>query len=89
MFLVEHEVRQSRPAFYILMGRLEQGGFVVSELLSRSVQGQTLNERTYQITKEGRRMLQAAFEFYDHLKNISDSETTQPAGISDGLPLEG
>ena len=73
-YLLEHGVKQSRPAFYILMGRLEDSGCVESQLHSRPIRGQSLNERAYKITDEGRQLLNSAFAFYDQLQR----ELTQP-----------
>jgi DNA-binding PadR family transcriptional regulator len=57
-------VRRSGPAFYQMMARLEDAGLVEGWYEQRSVAGQHLKERSYRLTKPGRRALEGTRSFY-------------------------
>jgi DNA-binding PadR family transcriptional regulator len=66
--LVSHGVRNSAPAFYQMMGRLEDAGLVEGWYDQRVVGGQHLKERRYRLTKAGARAVAETRNFYlDHL----------------------
>jgi DNA-binding PadR family transcriptional regulator len=75
MFMENNGIKQSLPAFYLLMGRLDENGYVVTETHTRRDYGQTLNERSYEITEEGRRQLISASTFYESLKKLQTSNS--------------
>jgi len=62
--LVAHRVRSSGPAFYQMMGRLEQGGLVDGWYDQKLVDGQNLKERRYRLTRRGARALADTRRFY-------------------------
>jgi DNA-binding PadR family transcriptional regulator len=62
--LVAHGVRSSGPAFYQMMSRLEDAGFVEGEYTQRVVAGQNLKERQYRLTRAGARAVEATRSFY-------------------------
>lgn len=57
-------IRKSGPAFYQLMARLEDVGFVRGWYEQEIVNGQIIRERNYEITAAGLRAWQASCEFY-------------------------
>src|SRR5262245_31477815 len=59
-------VRNSGPAFYQMMSRLEEAGFVEGWYEQTVVEGQNLKERRYRITKDGKRALDETRNFYLH-----------------------
>src|SRR6185295_5881722 len=62
--LVAHGVRSSGPAFYQMMGRLEDAGMVDGRYEQRLVDGQNLKERRYRLTKRGARAHDDTRRFY-------------------------
>jgi DNA-binding PadR family transcriptional regulator len=62
--LAAYGVRRSAPAFYQMMARLEDAGLVEGWYEQRNVAGQHLKERSYRLTKPGRRALDATRSFY-------------------------
>jgi DNA-binding PadR family transcriptional regulator len=62
--LAAHRVRSSGPAFYQMMARLEQAGFVDGRYEQTVVHGQTLKERRYRLLRPGRRALDDTRRFY-------------------------
>jgi hypothetical protein len=66
--LAEYGVRNSAPAFYQMMGRLEDGDLVEGEYVGKVIKGQHVKERHYTLTKVGKRALSATRTFYvNHL----------------------
>src|SRR5579863_8816634 len=57
-------VRNSAPAFYQMMGRLEETGLVEGWYEQKLVGGQNIKERRYRITRGGRRALDETRVFY-------------------------
>lgn len=57
-------MRRSGPAFYQVMARLEDGGWVTGEYRQRMDNGQTIRERCYSLTPAGHRAWRASAEFY-------------------------
>ncbi|WP_010586321.1 hypothetical protein [Schlesneria paludicola] len=55
---------QSRPAFYQLMARLEEAGFVGGKPVQKIVEGITVTERQYKITAPGKRAVSETKAFY-------------------------
>ncbi len=51
--LARHGVRRSGPAFYQMMARLEDAGFVDGEYDQKIVDGQIIKERRYTLTPPG------------------------------------
>ena len=62
--LAEEGSRQSGPAFYQMMARLEAALLVCGWYESYSVDGQTIKERKYEITPVGKRAFQEVQSFY-------------------------
>jgi DNA-binding PadR family transcriptional regulator len=62
--LADYGVRNSAPAFYQMMARLEDGAFVEGAYVSRVINGQHLKERHYELTAAGKRALSATRTFY-------------------------
>lgn len=66
---VRHElralrVRQSGPAFYQMMARLEKAGLITGWYTQEVIEGQIIKERNYRATAQGRRALQESLRFY-------------------------
>ena len=59
--------KKSGPAFYQLMARLEEAGFVQGEYSQKIVEGQIIKERFYRVTGQGERALQQTLQFYQSL----------------------
>ena len=62
--LAAHDVKNSAPAFYQMMGRLEDAGLVEGRYDQRVVAGQHLKERSYRITRAGTRAVSDTRAFY-------------------------
>ena len=62
--LAAHAVKNSAPAFYQMMGRLEDAGLVEGRYDQRVVAGQHLKERSYRITRAGMRAVADTRAFY-------------------------
>ena len=57
-------VRQTGPAFYQMMARLEEAGLAEGWYDQKVVAGQIIKERHYRITPAGRRAWREARDFY-------------------------
>src|SRR4051812_40061641 len=66
--LAESEVHRTGPAFYQLMARLGDAGFVEGRYDQKVVDGQILKERRYRITGDGVAVLDEVRDFY--LENV-------------------
>lgn len=77
--LAERGVSKSGPAFYQLMARLEDGGFVEGWYDQKVVDGQLFKERRYRITGDGVEAMQAVCEFY-----FEDLESVRRLGLLGG-----
>src|SRR6185369_7323660 len=62
--LARHGVRRSGPAFYQMMARLEDAGFVDGEYDQKVVSGQIIKERRYTLTDRGEAAWSATRAFY-------------------------
>jgi len=62
--LASHGVRNSAPAFYQMMARLEVAGLVEGRYDQKLVAGQNVKERRYRVTKAGERSVDATRNFY-------------------------
>ena len=62
--LTSFGVRNSGPAFYQMMGRLEEAGLVEGWYEQKILAGQTLKERRYRLTKTGLRAVSDTRAFY-------------------------
>jgi DNA-binding PadR family transcriptional regulator len=62
--LKRYRVRQSGPAFYQMMARLEKSGLVKGWYTQDVVDGQIIKERRYRITAAGERSWQESRKFY-------------------------
>ena len=65
--LKQARVTHSGPAFYQMMSRLEDAGFVFGWYSQKVVAGQIIKERHYRITPAGRRAFKEARDFYARL----------------------
>jgi len=59
-----HGARRSGPAFYQMMGRLEDAGLVRGRYEQRTVDGQSIKERLYEITAAGAAAWESTRDFY-------------------------
>jgi len=62
--LAAHGIRNSAPAFYQMMGRLEDARLVDGSYDQKVVAGQHVKERRYRITKVGARAVLETRNFY-------------------------
>src|SRR3954449_3032964 len=62
--LEENGERKSGPAFYQMMARLEDGGFVRGHYDQKIVEGQIIKERRYCVVAAGFSACRRAYEFY-------------------------
>lgn len=62
--LAARGVKKSGPAFYQLMARLEDAGFVKGWYEQKIVDGQIIKERRYQIKGQGSRACEKTRDFY-------------------------
>jgi DNA-binding PadR family transcriptional regulator len=69
-------VRQSGPAFYQMMARLEDAGLLEGWYEQQVVEGQTIKERWYRITRRGRSAWQESRAFY--VRMIADEGGEEP-----------
>ena len=67
--LAEHGARKSLAAFYQLMMRLEDAGFVAGWYEQQVVDSQLLKERHYKITAAGVAAWQSVVDFYGTVPN--------------------
>ena len=67
-------IRRSGPAFYQLMARLEDAGWVEGTYHQDVVEGQMIRERHYTVTVAGARAWRASRDFY--VKAIQGFEST-------------
>jgi len=56
--------RKTGPAFYQMMGRLEDSGFVRGEYDQQVIDGQIIKQRRYRITAVGKRAWTRSRDFY-------------------------
>jgi DNA-binding PadR family transcriptional regulator len=64
LLLMQSGTKKSGPAFYQLMGRLEEAGFVEGEYSQKIVEGQIIKERSYRVTGQGERAMRQTLQFY-------------------------
>src|SRR4051812_16005084 len=62
--LSAHAIRNSAPAFYQMMARLEDAGLVEGWYDQKLVQGQNVKERRYKLTRRGERAIADTRAFY-------------------------
>jgi DNA-binding PadR family transcriptional regulator len=62
--LAAHAVKSSAPAFYQMMGRLEDADLVEGWYDQKLVGGQHVKERRYRVTRRGERALADTRAFY-------------------------
>jgi DNA-binding PadR family transcriptional regulator len=62
--LADHGIRNSGPAFYQMMGRLEEGGLVEGWYDGKIIDRQHVKERRYRLTKAGARAAEDTRAFY-------------------------
>jgi DNA-binding PadR family transcriptional regulator len=77
--LKRYRVRQSGPAFYQMMARLETAGVVEGWYEKQTAGGQSVKERWYRITADGRRAWRASRRFYEQTIEAADGEGLAPA----------
>jgi DNA-binding PadR family transcriptional regulator len=69
--LAAYGVRNSGPAFYQMMSRLEEAGLVEGWYEQAVVEGQHLKERRYRLTRDGKRALDETRNFYLHRATLA------------------
>ena len=62
--IAEIGVQQSQPAFYRLMQRMEQQGFVSGRYVNGVTDGQIVRERHYRSSRDGKDAIEEARDFY-------------------------
>ena len=62
--LAEQRVHKTGPAFYQMMARLEDSGFVQGWYNQKIVEGQIIKERQYKITSLGIEAWESVRDFY-------------------------
>ena len=62
--LAVHGVRRTGPAFYQMMARLEDAGWVAGAYTQQIVDGQIIKERRYRLTAGGLRAWNRTRDFY-------------------------
>jgi DNA-binding PadR family transcriptional regulator len=62
--LARHGARRTAPAFYQMMARLEDAGWVDGFYTQQIVEGQIIKERGYRVTIAGQRAWTATRDFY-------------------------
>lgn len=72
--LKRYRVRQSGPAFYQMMARLERSELVEGWYTQEVVDGQIIKERCYRLTKPGRAAWQECRRFYEEAIGALDDE---------------
>ena len=72
--LAKAKVRQTGPAFYQMMARLEDTGLVKGWYVNKTVKGQIVKERRYRLKKAGARCWEETRDFY--LANVRAVEGT-------------
>ena len=75
--LRRYRLRQSGPAFYQMMARLESSNLVKGWYTQEVVEGQIIKERHYHLTAEGSRAWRACRAFY--MEAIDAAEGQDPA----------
>ena len=65
--LANNGTKKSGPAFYQLMARLEEAGFVEGEKSQKIIEGQIIRERFYRISAAGARAKRETYRFYESL----------------------
>jgi len=63
--LASYGLKHSAPAFYQMMGRLEEAGLVEGWYDQRLVAGQSIKERRYRLTRSGTRAVAETRAFYE------------------------
>jgi DNA-binding PadR family transcriptional regulator len=76
--LARHRVRRTGPAFYQMMARLEDAGWVDGFYTQRVEDGQMLKERWYRITSPGTRAWTDTRDFYAE----TAARLGRPAGVA-------
>lgn len=61
---------RSHPAFYMLMGRMEESGLIDGEYYSHMSGNQFIRERHYSLTKLGKAVYNHVLEFYSSRHKI-------------------
>lgn len=61
-------IKQSLPAFYILMDRMEDAGYLKGKMECKVVHGQTIRYKVYTITYAGKRALKTTLDFFNNLQ---------------------
>lgn len=68
-------VRQTGPAFYQMMSRMERAGWVEGWYEQAEVEGQVVKTRRYRLTEEGAQALRQTREFYlESLRGLDENE---------------
>lgn len=62
--LSEAKVRQSGPAFYRMMARIEDAGLADGFYVQEVIEGQIIKERHYRLTEAGRQAWDSTRRFY-------------------------
>jgi DNA-binding PadR family transcriptional regulator len=77
--LKRYRVRQSGPAFYQMMARLENAGLVSGWYTQTIIDGQMIKERHYRVTQTGAVAWRQCRSFYEHAIGAAGGEDVVPA----------
>ena len=78
--LKPYRVRQSGPAFYQMMARLEKAGLVSGWYTQEVIEAQIIKERNYRVTAEGRRAWRESLRFYERAMEAAAASSEQQDG---------
>lgn len=78
--LLTFGVRNSAPAFYQMMARLEGGGLVEGWYDQKLVGGQNVKERRYRITPSGTQSVASTREFYLSRQSLAQPKQSPSHG---------
>ena len=69
--LAGRKMKKTGPAFYQMMSRLEESGFVKGKYQQKTLDdGQVVKERFYRITGQGVKAMQANISFYSNMEGV-------------------
>ena len=80
-------VRNSGPAFYQMMARLEEAGLVDGGVRAKILAGQTLKERRYRLTRAGLRAVSDTRAFYLERLGTAPADEARVACLTGGRAL--
>ena len=80
--MAKHGAKKSSPAFYMMMKRMEDAGFVKGWYVKEDIDGQIVRERTYRVIGNGVRAWEESMEFYARHQGIRAIGVQMNHGVS-------